>query len=147
MLIYDMFTIYKIHGAFEFVHHFSKNEMKDWINTLRTGNYRQCSGSLRKQAINRYKYCCLGVLCNINDKYKWDMNKRTAICLTNDDASDNEVPGVDTFGQELFSELNDDCGFSFKQIADVIELALKSKTAASFETKLETYFKKMQEKK
>lgn len=40
---------------------------KQWVEALRSGNYKQGYGQLRKQD----KFCCLGVACDIYDKNIW----------------------------------------------------------------------------
>lgn len=48
-----------------------KPELKTkWITALRSGNYAQVTGYLRKEDAT-YSYCCLGVLCDIIDPNGW----------------------------------------------------------------------------
>lgn len=46
-----------------------KDIMKRWVEALRSGKFKQTTGSLR----NYQGYCCLGVLCHIHAK---ENNKR-----------------------------------------------------------------------
>jgi hypothetical protein len=40
---------------------------EEWIEALRSGNYEQTQGALRKDD----KFCCLGVLCDISGEGEW----------------------------------------------------------------------------
>jgi hypothetical protein len=40
---------------------------KKWVAALRSGDYTQGHGCLRRD----YKYCCLGVLCDVIDPGRW----------------------------------------------------------------------------
>ena len=45
-----------------------------WVESLRSGEYRQADGNLRaKHPDGTVRYCCLGVLCDLGDKssQKW----------------------------------------------------------------------------
>lgn len=48
-----------------------------WLEALRSGNYKQGTGRLRK-ADN--SYCCLGVLCDVIDPTKWMNTEDTYHC-------------------------------------------------------------------
>jgi len=110
-----------------------------WVDALRNGNYKQGSNFLRVDDC----YCCLGVLCDIMGG-NWDYDKGLNECKhkNNDtlnpestyyyidykDITDNvllpsslttqcKLPSKD---QQRLATMNDE-GFTFKQIADVIE--------------------------
>jgi hypothetical protein len=43
---------------------------KLWVDALRSGEYKQGLGCLKKMsAANQYEYCCLGVLCDLHQKH------------------------------------------------------------------------------
>lgn len=44
-----------------------QNVKKLWVDALRSGEYKQGMYALRKGN----DFCCLGVLCDISDKFKW----------------------------------------------------------------------------
>lgn len=53
---------------------------RDWLEALRSGEYKQGFGQLKFEEDNETKYCCLGVLCDVlinkhSDKFpdlRWD---------------------------------------------------------------------------
>jgi hypothetical protein len=105
-----------------------KKWKRKWVKALRSGEYKQAKGALKK----RGGYCCLGVLCDVVKKelhQEWDDEG----AFLNYDAS---LPpkvmllvGLDTsFAEYINTKIKDknlmednDCGKSFKQIANTIE--------------------------
>lgn len=119
-----------------------------WIQALRSGEYPQGVGELRKVDIfaapgeNKFDYCCLGVLCDLH-------SKETGIDWVNNDGAweyqgnSGLLPtlvaewagvskkfvlgngGLNEFdiliGMETVSHLNDNLDLTFPQIADLIE--------------------------
>lgn len=80
-----------------------------WVATLRSGDYKQASGSLHWPAFDTY--CCLGVLCKIQE-------------MGTVDSKDNYRPleaalGLDTM--MTLVDMNDVDKKSFAEIADYIE--------------------------
>lgn len=113
-----------------------------WIKALRSGQYKQCTGQLRKEfIINEYGYCCLGVLCDIVDHTKWcainswDRQSTTSIPITIVKLLDISLEGMLPFtgrncsARETLMGLNDR-GFTFDQIADLIEYFWSEMTEA-----------------
>ena len=112
----------------------------EWIAALRSGEYKQRSGGLR----HGDTYCCLGVLCEIAVKHGIISTKK-ASSLSNIylyDGSvgappqslvqwafgtesyiprDKYVVHTDTFGSRNLIFYNDVAGYTFNQIADLIE--------------------------
>lgn len=114
---------------------------KLWIEALRSGEYKQTQGELRNQD---NEFCCLGVLCNLHAqahpkiakqqtslyKYlnhtgdlpdlviKWAFESKKAkpegVFREYDDSAFHG-------GFITLMALNDDLGYSFKQIANVID--------------------------
>jgi len=114
---------------------------KAWVEALRSGEYKQCTGQLRRGD----SYCCLGVLCNLYEESHQDCNwseesdwSEEGDCfyfvLYEEDADpamsylpekvvewaglDSSDPHYDDYG--TLSGLNDE-GAPFTLIADVIE--------------------------
>ena len=48
----------------------AKEWRRKWVEALRSGKYRQTTGVLR----DRDGFCCLGVLCDIAEKGKWEQD-------------------------------------------------------------------------
>lgn len=111
-----------------------------WIAALRSGNYTQGQGQLRRTEWGDATYCCLGVLCDISDKGMWGNNtyyhngsyssvgipaslvKHTINVITPyDEPSEGPLPFTDRNGGRLQLSTLNDTGMSFDQIADVIE--------------------------
>lgn len=110
-----------------------------WIEALRSGKYNQA----REILYNGEGYCCLGILCDISGLGKWTED-REYINTFGDDSSlttlpefvftamgfyeSNPIPlqGMNLDirkGDGSLAELNDN-GFTFSQIADIIEYFL-----------------------
>ena len=81
-----------------------------WTTALRSGKYRQSRGMLRREDGS---YCCLGVLCAVND---WSMSYHIL-----------SAHGLSPGNQNALIDRNDGKGkfesapWSFEQIADYIE--------------------------
>lgn len=95
-----------------------------WLSALRSGRYRQTGLDLRKETTEGPKYCCLGVLANIQGA-KWkegspflggrqaDANGATCYLLS------RFAGGLTKRAQRNLSAMNDS-GNDFKKIADYI---------------------------
>lgn len=117
---------------------------KAWVDALRSGKYRQTSGFLKQnEATGEAKYCCLGVLCDIYERETGDMLRTelgptfadsgwaqgvlpTRVVTWSGTVSDNPpvVADVHARGQEsatTLALLNDEYGFTFEMIADLID--------------------------
>lgn len=102
-----------------------------WIEALRSGKYEQ--GTDRLQSID-CKYCCLGVLCEIDSRVIFDNIRREY--MLNGHGDNTVLPygyefllkyrngWPDFTGMENLGFVNDN-GASFNQIADILELDLK----------------------
>lgn len=101
-----------------------------WVKALRSGEYKQTTGELR----NGDEFCCLGVACDLYSKEYGDGWSESGYFLGEYGNLPYEVrhwlgvvdsnPSLkhsDGLGATTLIGLNDDCGFSFKQIADEIE--------------------------
>ena len=111
-----------------------------WLNALRSGEYKQGTGCLREGD----KYCILGVLCDLYVKQvhevEWDAGKERFSLYGNGSSLPDQVsrwaglgdnrlprnPYVDIKreglleGRQPLAALNDE-GWSFEEIADLIE--------------------------
>lgn len=109
-----------------------------WVAALRSGEYAQTRQFLRKSG----GFCCLGVLCDLHQRHtqagEWldhedgleaayktgpTSNDASRTCLPNgvyEWADCSEDPADADVGLPL-AVLNDDHGYTFAQLADVIE--------------------------
>lgn len=121
-----------------------QNIMKRWIKALRSGKYKQGTGTLKQyDSKGNAQHCCLGVLCELYNQEMRKNKKKTipekiydndsnfSFGYTRFDGSCDGLPksvrdwsGVkNTIGQfetENLADLND-TGRKFKTIADIIE--------------------------
>jgi len=125
----------------------NKDIKKNWVDALRSGEYKQGTGELRK---NEDHFCCLGVLCDLAAKdgvgewkarnpylgYYFDDTGKSNTHLpasvsnwaglflkTGEPDEDPTILYINEEGEEwerTLSEINDD-GFNFSAIADIIE--------------------------
>ena len=119
----------------------NKENIKLWVDALRSNEYEQGTGSLCKYN----KHCCLGVACEVYQKVVGDLSITKAcgyISAIEYDYESNFLPtkvinwlglsskspistipyyDEDTVFKHTYMELNDKLHYSFKQIADVIE--------------------------
>lgn len=115
-----------------------------WLKALRSGEYVQGEGYLCTASDTRLKHCCLGVLCDVLIPESRSKTTETIVrydgamyCLPAsvealaglDEADPQiEIPGLEYkdncggmwYNKIKLSKLNDD-GFTFSQIADLIE--------------------------
>lgn len=96
--------------------------MKKWVKALRSGKFKQGTGTLFKETEN--SYCCLGVLCAINELDLYGdllySGQSESLGMSSDNGKlPKKYKGK---GREVDSlaDLNDE-GRSFKQIANIIE--------------------------
>ena len=120
-----------------------KEIAEKWVQALRSGEYKQGSDVLHNTSNNTY--CCLGVLCDI---YQKEGNKFNSVSegswgVQTDNGFENlpatffdDRPDVlpevvmkwadiscssGSFGDSNLAALNDDDGYTFDEIATVIE--------------------------
>lgn len=121
----------------------NKANIRKWVNALRSGEYKQTTGVLQ----NENGYCCLGVLCDVAVKSGLDVDVYT----TTDDNGEpctgygdswSQLPqevvnwaGLENPNPMLIEDyaisLNDNRGYTFDQIADLIEKKYLSDEVAS----------------
>jgi hypothetical protein len=107
-----------------------------WIEALRSGKYKQ--GRTRLRTAND-EFCCLGVLCEVMNAervqttfddqpylYLYGSSAKSASFLPKELADAAGIDGYGSIGKEIdgrwtLAGLNDHAGYTFEQIADVIE--------------------------
>jgi hypothetical protein len=112
-----------------------RKEVADlWVAALRSGDYQQTTLQLRDVD----GFCCLGVLCDLHAKQTGQGKWSSDGYYNTGDETDGVIPtpevsawaglgdrspcvSVDGHGTDLITALNDDDGYTFMQIADLIE--------------------------
>jgi hypothetical protein len=104
-----------------------------WVEALRSGQYPQGKGLLKNY---ESEYCCLGVLCDLNDPIKWHLGEKDGntyyideydvlpldLCIKTGLNPMGAIPGLkDKYNQQISLAFLNDNGFTFSQIADIIE--------------------------
>ncbi len=113
------------------------------INALRSGRFRQGTGQLagRGPAEGGWKYCCLGVACEVYQEHVGDLRVHEGVVKKTYENDDTHLPEkvrkwygfssnnaelcepVDVIGARPLQTLiclNDQAKFTFKQIADLL---------------------------
>ncbi len=102
---------------------------KKWVKALRSGEYKQIKGTLQ----NKNGYCCLGVACDLYEKEtgrKLSRNKKGFFTLRVLDNTFYPVrkwlnlktpEGLYGNNQEQCLTIQNDHGYSFEKIANIIE--------------------------
>jgi hypothetical protein len=124
----------------------NKENIRKWVDALRSGDYQQAQGALRHDGADQDGYCCLGVACDISGLGRWvmvpeddeyDFGPSARAYQVGEEYSTGVLPrsvaewlGVsdgnpdvnyDPEGPYTLAGLNDGQRLSFEQIADVIE--------------------------
>jgi hypothetical protein len=109
-----------------------------WVTALRSKKYTQGKGSLRTEHESGREFCCLGVLCELYNQHNQPMElcymatSLTRVLVSYNSRSCTLPPevckwsGIHTNGGNrrngsTLIGLNDTSGYSFDQIANVIE--------------------------
>lgn len=110
----------------------NKENIRKWVDALRSGKYKQAKERLR----DKNSYCCLGVACDVSGVGKWQKDFwnswEYAVYEAPGDVNDLDLPkGVQKwlgirlanpkFKRVPASQLNDEMGKTFEEIADYIE--------------------------
>ena len=105
-------------------------DKKLWLDALRNGDFQQGNGALAEKRGNTIYYCCLGVLCEIKQVQKVDTGSTSNIRYgtSMDESSASYLPDymesvLPTEYQKALAQMND-AGFTFEEIAQVIEVCL-----------------------
>jgi hypothetical protein len=107
-----------------------KADRDRWVEALRSGRYRQTTGVLRSLG---GKFCCLGVAADVLIPEPWEHDPARTLGYTFEGNDDPHVLLAATRGRiglkredhDTLAGLNDNRGWSFKQIADWIESNVK----------------------
>lgn len=102
-----------------------KEVKQKWLEALRSGEYEQSSNVLRSEG----GFCCLGVLCDISRKGKWEYRSLYNLEYSCEGTKAmgfltspiEKWAGINIDEQKTLARLNDDENYSFKEIADYIE--------------------------
>lgn len=111
--------------------------LAEWITALRSGKYKQTTGQLCKQddELNERSYCCLGVATELikgPEHFDYSYNRAQALPPAEVDKiilcpDPYNPPSLNSIALNTacssLATLNDEKGYSFNQIADVIERA------------------------
>lgn len=113
----------------------NKELVQKWIDALRSGQYSQGIGKLKRSSNGETNYCCLGVACAVHPKVKETYTKfvifkereyeEVEIGIGSDIIQNKEIEkdfGLNTELQCELTEMNDYDGKSFSEIADWIEV-------------------------
>lgn len=116
-----------------------------WLKALRSGQYKQTIGALKRQSENGdCRYCCLGVLCDVSGEGEWvegecvedewiESPLREHLGYTFGDVTMtgalspdfSKRHGITLRTRDLLIKMNDLNCMSFKKIADWIETNIK----------------------
>lgn len=103
----------------------NKEVLRRWINELRSGEYKQATGALRKTNVNaatgekENTFCCLGVLTDMWIREHPDLSGQWDFCNSGDEIADMEEEGADTlpstkrwhFVQNSFTDIVEEANF------------------------------------
>jgi len=108
-----------------------KDQVYIWLEALRSGKYTQTNGALQ----NSHGFCCLGLACKViipADEQKIEDGYLRGLYPGYQTSAPKWLNNIDEYAENSplgkkrkLSVLNDSDGFSFTQIADVIEEVLK----------------------
>jgi hypothetical protein len=107
---------------------------KQWVQALRSGDYKQGQNGLRVDEGDGPRFCCLGVLADLIDPDGWfdGRNAFSGECEIRHQLGEAEQPGgylkrrlLHKSTQLSLSNKNDE-GASFDEIADYIEKWIKA---------------------
>jgi hypothetical protein len=109
----------------------NRDVAKLWVKALRSGDYEQGQGALRRLTEDGPQDCCLGVLCDlaISNGIELETRKSSYDNKIVFGSSSVGVPPIEVmdwagleYGQaEQYADLNDVQDYTFEQIADYIE--------------------------
>lgn len=120
---------------------FTEELKAEWIQKLRSNEYKQTEKTLRRVVFNGTKHCCLGVLGECI-QYPFElMNteafaKGTLSYVNNEDGKTANIV-LDALTQEVLYQMNDKLGKNFLEIADFIEKEIPAVSAGLATTAVE----------
>lgn len=95
-----------------------------WVNALRSGKFKQTTGVLQ----DYNGYCCLDVACKIFIPKKYricdDDGELTGTVPTDQSGAPEWLRRIEDiqFNGEYLTDYNDTLGYSFDEIADIIQI-------------------------
>jgi hypothetical protein len=115
-----------------------KNFKAEWVKALKSGNYTQGAGALRReneQLIDKPEYCCLGVACSvagvpeeyisgewIEQQYDLELYEYSEVPeVLHGGSDDNELVEVLSTMNDTHTRDTSEHKFSFEDIADWID--------------------------
>ena len=115
-----------------------KHFKEEWVKALKSGNYTQGAGALRReneQLIDKPEYCCLGVACSvagvpeeyisgewIETDYIFEMDQYSEVPeILHGSSDDNELVSVLSTMNDTHTDDTSEHKFSFEDIADWID--------------------------
>lgn len=107
-----------------------EKELKEkWVKALESGNYKQCTGRLKRPVVVGVdSYCCLGLLCELAEVPLHPLGESLdyKFLEENNDSSYNYIHNKLLGGYEYmkFVELNDDLRKTFPEIAEYVKANL-----------------------
>lgn len=101
---------------------------KAWLKALRSGKFKKTTNTLKKKSVTEYKYCCLGVACEVVAA-KIPMDQIGGYNFIQNSTYKKKIKGITGVpkilrGQNKVTEFlaeKNDSGWSFKKIATWIE--------------------------
>lgn len=99
---------------------------KQWVEALRSGEYKQGEGTFKRAIKGEESFCCLGVLCDILDPEGWKVKRTTSgnyqifLHPLGGGFSLNPEIGLPAVEAYQLAGMNDE-GTTFNTIADIIE--------------------------
>lgn len=93
-----------------------------WVEALRSEKYKQGKNMLKTICEGEYKYCCLGVLCELqNQDFEVDFIKSNSYHIDNVNSKRDYSQGLNSTMCAVLAHMNDKENKSFEEIADYIE--------------------------
>lgn len=98
-----------------------------WVQALVSGKFAQCNGELQSNKA----FCCLGIACIIAEEngisIKRTETESTHAVLYGSNLSDTQKSVMEWLDitmvqQDRYISLNDSCGLTFEQIAEVVKM-------------------------
>lgn len=128
-----------------------KDIMEKWITALKSGEYKQTKFYLKAAKSKKsYGYCCLGVLCDlaikdgVNIKVQKERDESNNFRYVFDSESGTLPTSVKKWADfydydfiKTLTEMNDNEGMNFRQIASVIRLYMSTEQKMKERAKLD----------
>ncbi len=104
----------------------NKELIKNWVDALRSGKYKQGQKALRQETPEGSRFCCLGVACDLEDPKKWrNLEGGKADFDYHQGWLSQELLaklGFNHMEQSSLANMNDNQGKTFDEIARYLEI-------------------------